>query len=130
MPDPLSVNKNMNLVTNLLTYKNQLQILHWQTVGYAEHVAIGGLYDALDGLIDAFIETFMGKYGRVLGKGGFVLALKNYQDYPPTLLLEDVTKFLSEDVPVMLSEKDTDLLNIRDEMLGAVNKTKYLLTLK
>jgi hypothetical protein len=28
------------------------------------------------------------------------------------------------------SKKDTDLLNIRDEMLAAVNKIKYLLTLK
>jgi hypothetical protein len=28
------------------------------------------------------------------------------------------------------AKKDTDLLNIRDEMLADVNKTKYLLTLK
>jgi hypothetical protein len=28
------------------------------------------------------------------------------------------------------AKKDTDLLNIRDEILGSVNQTKYLLTLK
>jgi hypothetical protein len=72
----------------------------------------------------------MGKQGRVVAKTAFVLTLKNYQDCPPLLLLEEIAKFLSEDVPVMLSEKDTELLNIRDEMLAAVNKTKYLLTLK
>jgi len=34
-------------------------------------------------------------------------------------------------MPTMLNAKnDTDLLNIRDEMLGSVNQTKYLLTLK
>jgi hypothetical protein len=38
---------------------------------------------------------------------------------------------LVNDVPTMLdAKKDTDLLNIRDEMLADVNKTKYLLTLK
>jgi hypothetical protein len=28
------------------------------------------------------------------------------------------------------SRYDTDLLNLRDEMLGEINKLKYLLTLK
>ena len=28
------------------------------------------------------------------------------------------------------SDKDTDLLNLRDEMLGLVNKLSYLLTLE
>jgi hypothetical protein len=28
-----------------------------------------------------------------------------------------------------LEESDTDLLNLRDEMLGELNKLKYLLTL-
>ena len=38
--------------------------------------------------------------------------------------------YLVKDVPEMLETTDTDLLNIRDEMLGEINKTKYLLTLK
>jgi hypothetical protein len=39
--------------------------------------------------------------------------------------------YLINELPTMLdSAKDTDLLNIRDEILGSVNKTKYLLTLK
>jgi hypothetical protein len=34
-------------------------------------------------------------------------------------------------LPTMLdAKKDTDLLNIRDEILASVNQTKYLLTLK
>jgi hypothetical protein len=33
-------------------------------------------------------------------------------------------------VQMELDEVDTDLLNIRDEMLGEVNKLSYLLTLE
>jgi len=39
--------------------------------------------------------------------------------------------YLNQDIPQMIDpQKDTDLLNIRDEILGAVNTTKYLLRLK
>jgi hypothetical protein len=37
---------------------------------------------------------------------------------------------MAKDVPAMLKPEDTDLLNLRDEMIGALNKTKYLLRLK
>jgi hypothetical protein len=37
---------------------------------------------------------------------------------------------LQNDLPEELEKTDTDLLNIRDEMLGLLNKTKYLLLLK
>lgn len=131
MPHTLSVNTiTMNIVTNFLSYRNQLQILHWQTQSYAEHMALGSLYETFDGLVDAFVESFMGKYGRVVSENLFTIVLFNYSDLAPLKFLAQVEKYLTEDVPVMLNQKDTDLLNIRDEMLGAVNKTKYLLTLK
>jgi hypothetical protein len=45
--------------------------------------------------------------------------------------MNDIENYLINELPAMLdSKEDTDLLNIRDEMLASVNKTKYLLTLK
>ena len=38
--------------------------------------------------------------------------------------------YLQNSLTKDLSDKDTDLTNIRDEMLGTLNKLKYLLTLK
>ena len=43
--------------------------------------------------------------------------------------LEELEQFLIELSEHYDSTKDSDLLNIRDEMLGEVNKLKYLLTL-
>ena len=57
----------MNLATNvnfLLGLQIQMKINHWQTKGYARHNAYGGFYEVLDGLIDTFVESAMGKYGR------------------------------------------------------------------
>jgi len=44
--------------------------------------------------------------------------------------LETVIEFLLSFNNKLNSGKDSDLLNLRDEMLAAINKLKYLLTLK
>jgi hypothetical protein len=47
------------------------------------------------------------------------------------VLTLDMENYLINELPTMLdAKKDTDLLNIRDEILASVNQTKYLLTLK
>ena len=121
----------MNIVTKLLTFQNQIKILHWQTTSYAEHKTLDGLYGDLSGHIDEFIETFMGKYGRILAQNNFNISLENYKNMSPMSLMLDMENYLINELPTMLdAKKDTDLLNIRDEILGSVNQTKYLLTLK
>lgn len=118
------------MVTELLTLHNQLKINHWQTESYAEHQALGSAYDSLTGLIDEFVEVFMGKYGRIVNKSGFGLDVQNLKDIPSNDLADKYIKYLVEELPKKLdAKKDTDLLNIRDEMLSVLNKLKYLLTL-
>ena len=120
------------LVTTLLTIHNQLKIYHWQTKGkgsYAQHQALGGAYDAFTESIDEFVEVFMGKYGRV--QGPFSIKLENYGEGNVEKFVDGAIDYLINDLPNELDvKKDTDLLNIRDEMLGSLNKLKYLLTLE
>jgi DNA-binding ferritin-like protein len=123
----------MNLGTNvnfLLSLQMQMKINHWQTKGFARHNAFGGFYDSLSDLIDTFVESAMGKYGRfVLDEESKTLQLNNLSDIEMKGLINTVRESL-----VMMSEEldpsDTDLLNIRDEMLGELNKLSYLLTLE
>jgi hypothetical protein len=117
------------IVTNLLTLHNQLKIHHWQTKSYAEHQALGGVYDEFSDLIDEFIEVFMGKYGRIESKDGFKIELVNYKDISSTDFVDKYVDFLVNELPNSLKKTDTDLLNIRDEMLAQLHKLKYLLTL-
>ena len=117
------------IVTTLLTLQNQLKIHHWQTKSYAEHQALGGAYDEFSDLIDDFIEVFMGKYGRIESKNGFKIELSNYNDISPSDFVDKYVDYLVNELPKSLEKTDTDLLNLRDEMLGQLNKLKYLLTL-
>jgi len=119
----------MDLITKFLTLHNQLKVYHWQTDSYAQHQAFGGAYDAFTGYIDQFIEEFMGKYSRIMNKEGFKAVSSNITDKDPEKFIEEYITFLIVELPKGLSEKDTNLLNIRDEMLGELQKLKYLLTL-
>lgn len=123
----------MNFITNLLTLQNQLRVFHWQTqrkVGsFAQHSAFGTAYEELDPLIDDFIEIYQGKKGVIMGRDGFVVKLKNLSDNPESFV-DSFISYLSENIPQALEESDTDLLNIRDEMLAILNQTKYRLHLR
>lgn len=114
-----------------LQLQAQFRILHWQTKGYARHNAFGSTYDTLDGLIDDFVETSMGKLGRfVLEDNDKELNVQNLSEVDVISFLQNIKTFLISLSDELSPEKDTDLLNIRDEMLGSINKLAYLLTLE
>lgn len=117
-------------ITNFLTLQSQLRILHWQTSSFAEHKALGAAYEGLDDLIDSFVEAYMGKHGKEFD-ANITITLYNYNDAQPAAVMERASDFLTNELPSYLDEEtDTELLNIRDEMLSLVDSTKYLLTLK
>lgn len=124
----------MNLsskVQYFLEIQSQFKILHWQTKGYARHNAFGSIYGTLDGLIDNFIEIAMGKFGRfVLEEGDKSLNLDNLQDVNIVQFLQEIKGFIISLTKELDPESDTDLLNLKDEMLGEINKLAYLLTLE
>jgi DNA-binding ferritin-like protein len=123
----------MNLSSNvnfLLSLQIQMKINHWQTKGYARHNAFGGFYDSLSDLIDTFVESAMGKYGRfVLDDENKTIQLNNLSDLDMKGLVNTVRDSFVQ-MSDQLDPSDTDLLNIRDEMLGELNKLSYLLTLE
>lgn len=123
----------MNFITNMLTLHNQFKVFHWQTQkkpgSYAQHIAFGTAYDELGPLIDDFIEIYQGKRGVLMGRDGFTVNLQNLDDNPNAFIDEFISYF-NQNIPESLDETDTDLLNIRDEMLGILNQTKYRLMMK
>jgi DNA-binding ferritin-like protein len=107
-----------------------MKINHWQTKGFARHNAFGGFYDSLSDLIDTFVESAMGKYGRfTLDEETKTIQLSNLSELDMKGLVNTVRESLVQ-MSEQLEPSDTDLLNIRDEMLGELNKLSYLLTLE
>jgi hypothetical protein len=120
--------KGDTILTALMSAHNQFKIFHWQTKSYSQHKAFGKIYESLGENMDEFIETYMGRYQRIYAsKGKFILNLENYSGNYLTFV-DAFINFLQDELPTYLGPKDTDLLNIRDEILGNVNQLKYRLT--
>lgn len=115
--------------TTLLQMQHQYKILHWQTQSFSQHKSFDEIVSSLSSNIDEFIETYMGKYGRVIAAGTFNITLANYKDADFTTLTNNYIGFLVGLNDVLDKAQDSDLLNIRDEILGSLNQLKYLLSL-
>jgi len=111
-------------VEKLMSAQQSLRLQHWLTKSHAQHKAIGNAYKDLDGLIDDFVETLIGAKGREVLSG--ISSISVGGDVQK--ILSDLEDALRNDISKDVGEKETALLNIRDEMLGLVQKTKYLLT--
>lgn len=127
----LYINKMSKLLLTFLTFQTQLRMYHWSTKKYNRHIESGNLYEKIDTLIDQFMETLQGKLGPVTYKKA-MLKLRSTSD---SAIIGDMNKFkifLNRDIELYLnrfSHMNNDLQNIRDEMLGAVNRSLYLFTL-
>ena len=115
------------IAAQLVQVETQLRFFHWQTKSYARHQAYGKTYDAITDLIDTFVEVLMGKYGRVPAMS---MKIYNSNEKDINSFIEETIQFLIGLSSMLNAKTDTDLLNIRDEMLAEFNKLKYLITLK
>lgn len=117
-----------DIVSHLLTIRNQVKLYHWQTGSFARHKATDDLTASLDTNIDAFVESYMGRYGRPKVSGS--IKLHNFSDSAARAFVAKQTKYLSVELPKKIKSTDTDLLNLRDTILGDLNKVLYLFTLQ
>ncbi len=111
-----------------------VKLFHWKTHSYATHKATDDLYTKLNTDIDRFIEILLGKTGSridLMGHKNISLMDLNSQEQ----LKSKIDSFKSylvglTDNKGLSSMTNTDLLNIRDEILGDMNQFLYLLTFK
>lgn len=110
-----------------MNFQNEIKLHHWGTPSYAEHQALGKLYEGLDPLIDQFAEMYFGTKGKEEIKEIEDLRLNGPSRISINSVLNSFEDFLMQELPKETNH--SSLLNIRDEMLGMVQQTKYLLTL-
>lgn len=123
-----------HIVSMFLQMLNTVKLYHWKTTSFAQHKATDELYSELNESIDTFVETMLGKNGsRVNLTETKSIPLLDYTDLSGfEMEVAQYKKFLinmGADV-TLKSSSNTDLLNIRDEILGHLNKFTYLLTFK
>jgi hypothetical protein len=127
------------ILLTFLTITTQIKLYHWQTLSHPRHLASGELYSQLDELVDKFIEVLQGRiilettnsnFRILLNDRTNTITLKNYNDNEVLLLILNIKTYLESTELVSVIGKYTDLLNIRDEILAAINKSSYLFSLK
>jgi hypothetical protein len=115
----------------MMGLRDQVKLYHWQTLSFPRHKATDDLVEDIDKRLDEFVETYMGKYGRPTLKGrNATIRLENIHDSGSPALIKDAVQWLTHVLPKHIKSTDTDLLNIRDEIIADLNKSLYLFTLK
>jgi DNA-binding ferritin-like protein len=117
------------IVEKFLQLLNMVKLYHWKTHSFSQHKATDELYSKLNENIDKFVEILLGKTESRIkimekktrlidssGKSDFKDHIHEYRDF-----LIDMNNYFD-------LKRDTDLLNVRDEILGDINRFLYLLT--
>jgi DNA-binding ferritin-like protein len=121
---------NAEVIAKLVQIQTQFRFMHWQTNSYAKHKAYGKIYENLTDLIDNFVESCMGKHGRPEYMGGLTLEFEDLNEMSLQEFVDDTVAFLINFDQIFDEVMDSDLLNVRDEILQLINKGKYLFTLE
>jgi hypothetical protein len=107
-----------------------IKLYHWKTHSYAEHKATDELHGRISDHIDKFVEVLLGKDSSRLQMMVHKMDLLNMNN---TKELKEVIfkyiDFLTSLNHMFDSNRDSDLLNIRDEILADLNQFLYLLSL-
>ena len=113
-----------------LHLRDQLKLYHWQTRVYARHIATDKLLKKLEKSIDSYVEIYIGKYGRpkMSGKNASI-TLQNLSEAGASRMITASIKYLQGPLTKTLTSNDTDLINIRDEIIADLNQLLYLFTL-
>lgn len=111
--------------------RNGVKLYHWNTLSYPRHKATDQFVENVDKLTDSFVEVYIGRYGRdPLMNKELTLKLPAFTEKSIVTFLEESRVWLEKEIPKLIKPKDTDLFNIRDEILAEINQALYLFTLK
>ena len=123
-------NSKKEITSFFFNLRNKLYLYHLTTERYARHVAVASLVDTMDKLIDNFLEVLYGKYQRLDSSyGEVIIKLNKMSDADALFFVDECITYLKDKLPSLIQSTDSDLLNIRDEMTGLLNRSKYLFVL-
>jgi DNA-binding ferritin-like protein len=125
------------IVRYMLQMLITVKLYHWNTLSFSVHKATDDLYGELNTLIDQFVEVLLGKGENVSEKKKHeilntkTLHLKSFKDNGGFKKeIDSYKRFMINLGKQFNQSENSDILNVRDEILATLNKMSYLLTLK
>jgi len=121
--------KKSHIVRVFLEMLNIVKLYHWKTRSFAQHKATDELYGNLNEHVDSFVEVLLGKdQSRIhmVERNIELLDASSTKDFKTRIF--EYRSFLTDLNIYFDPSRDSDLLNIRDEILGDINQFLYLMT--
>ncbi len=112
------------IVATLTEMLHAVKLHHWRTHNYSVHKATDNLHEALSEQVDSFVEKLLGSQNTRATLTH--MPLHSYNSLPELKRRVEHYKRYLQGMPASLG---TDLLNIRDELLGSLNQFSYMLSL-
>jgi DNA-binding ferritin-like protein len=118
-----------SLLETFFTMLHQVKLYHWATMDYGIHKALDDLHESLSGHVDKFVEVYIGRFKKQPLPASLSVSVKVQADVQK---LEKYLESLRDTLRAVgkTVAKESQLLNILDEMLGDVDQTLYLIHLK
>lgn len=123
-----NVSKGATIVLFFFELQLNLKMYHWTTESYSNHKATDKLLEKLSDLIDSFVEKYTGAFSRPVMKSGSSVSIQNMTKTKYVKLLKQAQDYLRGDLEKAIA-KNSELLNIRDEILGELDQSIYFSTL-
>ena len=124
-----NIMRSLNKVAmNLLNHQIVMKLFHFQTELYGAHKASDSYLEKFAATMDKFLEIAQGIYGRLTIKK-FKLEGSSHTDENIMKHIEGIITLLRTRIDDVL-DNYTDLINVRDELVGDAEQLKYLLSFK
>ena len=129
---PLNIEMEGDMILFFIEMLTTVKLYHWKTQSFATHKATDELYDDLNKYVDEFVEVMLGYKG-----GNRVNLPRTSVKLNDFMTAEQFKRKLNEYKSTLISytrildpEQNSDLLNIRDELLATLNRAEYLLSFR
>jgi DNA-binding ferritin-like protein len=126
------INSNGDIILFFMDMLTTVKLYHWKTLSYATHKATDELYEDLNKYVDEFVEVLIGH------KGGIRINLprttvKLHDCSSPNEFKRKINGYKNTLIGLTSrfnNTTDNALLNIRDEIISALDKSLYVMSFK
>lgn len=132
-PEEMMEDKGSSLTLETIAGKlsyfyEQLHLLHFQTTSFAEHEALGKIYDKVGDFQDEIVEKIMGYSGKRV-KSYKINVLKDYSSGMSNQVVKELVKFAKDLEEFGEANNMPDIENVAQSLSGEAAQCLYRLTL-
>jgi hypothetical protein len=115
-----------NYIQLLLQFRTDIKLFHWKTGSFTYHKISDELLGTIDDLSDKLVEAICGVYGIRPQMENQNIIIKNIFDVSE--MKDEIRSVAAELKKTSQIMSISEIANIRDELLGSIDKALYLLS--